>query len=214
MTALRYIAIEGPIGVGKTTLCHRLAHSLEAQTLLEAPEDNPFLGPFYQDPRRHALSAQLFFLLQRARQVDSLRQPDLFAGRCITDFMFEKDPLFAQLTLNGPELALYQGIYERLAWQAPVPDRVIYLYAPLDVLCERVARRGRREEAPMSDDYLARVATSYAEYFSRYRAAPLITVDARAMDLVGNPGDYARLLDALASDAPVIHLPDSGQLRA
>jgi len=203
----RYIAIEGPIGVGKTTLAGRLAKSLGAELLLEAPQENPFLGPFYENPKANALPAQLFFLLQRARQIDSLRQRDMFAGRWITDFMFDKDPLFARLTLSGPELALYQDIYDRLAWQAPVPDKVIYLYAPVSVLDARVDQRARPEERAMQEGYLAQVAESYAGLFSHYRAAPLITVNAARMDLVNREEDYQRLLSVLDEPDRVIHLP-------
>ncbi len=203
----RHLAIEGPIGVGKTTLATRLAKSLGAELLLEAPQENLFLGPFYENPRANALPAQLSFLLQRARQVDSLRQRDLFAGRWITDFMFDKDPLFARLTLSGPELALYQDIYERLAWQAPAPDRVIYLYAPLPVLSARVSQRARPEERSLQENYLAQVTESYTEFFAAYRGAPLITVNAAQMDLVNREEDYQRLLSVLDAPEPVIHLP-------
>lgn len=197
MRRARYIAIEGPIGVGKTTLAHRLARSLDAEVLLESPDENPFLGDFYDDPAAHALPAQLFFLLQRARQVDGLRQGDLFERTCIADFMFDKDPLFARLTLSGPELALYRDIYRRLAWQAPVPDRVIYLHAPVDVLMERIRRRGRPAERAIDPDYLARVAEAYAAFFRDFDAAPLITLDAAEQDLVGRDDDYRRLLARL-----------------
>lgn len=207
MNSLRYIAIEGPIGVGKTTLAHRLAQTLGAELLLESPQENPFLGAFYDNQQAHALSAQLFFLLQRARQIDGLRQRDLFAGRWITDFMFDKDPLFARLTLNAAELALYEEIYARLAWQAPAPDKVVYLYAPLPVLSQRVRQRARPEERSLQDDYLARVTQSYAEFFSRYRAAPLITVNADLMDLVNREEDYQNLLNALEAPDAVVHLP-------
>lgn len=193
--------------MGKTTLAARLAKTLDAEFLLEAPQENPFLGAFYDNPRAHALPAQLSFLLQRARQVDSLRQRDLFAGRWVTDFMFDKDPLFARLTLSGPELALYQDIYNRLAWQAPTPDKVIYLYAPLPVLTERVQRRARPEERSLQDDYLAQVAESYAEFFASYRSAALVTVNAAVMDLVNREEDYQRLISAVLSPDPLIHLP-------
>ncbi|MES1943727.1 DNA polymerase III subunit epsilon [Salinisphaera sp. PC39] len=197
MRRARYIAIEGPIGVGKTTLAHRLSRSLDAEVLLESPDENPFLGDFYDDPAAHALPAQLFFLLQRARQVDGLRQGDLFERTCVADFMFDKDPLFARLTLSGPELALYRDIYRRLAWQAPVPDRVIYLHAPVEVLMERIRRRGRPAERAIDPDYLARVAAAYEAFFRDFDAAPLITLDAAEQDLVGHDDDYRRLLARL-----------------
>lgn len=197
MRPARYIAIEGPIGVGKTTLAHRLAESLDADLLLESPEENPFLGPFYDDPAAHALPAQLYFLLQRARQVEGLRQRDLFTRARIADFMFDKDPLFAGLTLSGPEFDLYRGIYRRLSWKAPVPDRVIYLHAPVEVLLERIRRRDRPAERALDAGYLARVAEAYADFFREYDAAPLTTVDAARFDLVGREADYRRVLDIL-----------------
>lgn len=207
MTDWRYVAVEGPIGVGKTTLARRLAETWSADLLLEAPEENPFLGAFYDQPTANALSAQLFFLLQRARQTETLRQRDLFHQRRITDFMFEKDPLFARLTLSGPEWTLYEDIYTRLAWQAPAPDKLIYLYAPRDTLMARVRQRARPEERNLDLDYLARVIESYAAYFSHYQDAPLVTVNAEQMDLVGNDDDYQRLLAALDSPARRVDLP-------
>lgn len=197
MKRARYIAIEGPIGVGKTTLAHRLSAVLDAEVLLESPEENPFLRSFYDDPRAHALSAQLFFLLQRARQIEGLRQGDLFERTWIADFMFEKDPLFAGLTLSGPELALYRDIYRRLAWQAPVPDCVIYLHAPVEVLMQRVRQRARPAERALSACYLDRVAGAYAAFFRDYDAAPLVTVDAARFDLVNQDEDYGQLLAML-----------------
>lgn len=203
----RYIAIEGPIGAGKTTLAHRLANSLGLNILLEAPEENPFLGAFYKDRRAYALQAQLFFLLQRARQVDGLRQQQLFDGGWVTDFMFDKDPLFARLNLSGPEMKLYDDIYQRLAWQAPVPDCVIYLHAPVPRLLQRVDIRGRPEEDAMEQNYLEKVAETYAEYFAAYNAAPLIRVDADQLDLVGDEKAYASLLQAISRSEPLIDLP-------
>ncbi|KEZ77673.1 deoxynucleoside kinase [Salinisphaera hydrothermalis] len=207
MKAGRYIAIEGPIGVGKSTLAGRLARDLNAGLLDEAPDENPFLGDFYDNPAAHALSAQLFFLLQRARQVDSLRQSDLFGGGCVADFMFDKDPLFARLTLSGPELALYEDIYARLAWQAPQPDCVIYLDASIDTLMSRIAKRGRPAEANLERDYLARVVAAYREHFATYSATPIVRVDADALDLVGNADDYQAVLSALERPESVQSLP-------
>lgn len=202
-----YITIEGPIGVGKTTLATRLAQSLGARILAEAPEENPFLGDFYDNPRAYALQTQLSFLLQRARQVDSLRQTDLFEAGCVADFMFDKDPLFAELTLDGAELALYHDIYARLAWQAPVPDCVIYLHAPVAVLMAHVVQRNRTSERNLEAAYMAEVAGAYAEFFRRYDATRLIRVDAAALDLVASDDDYAALLDAVESDELRIDLP-------
>lgn len=202
-----YIAIEGPIGVGKTTLAGRLADSLGSAVLAEAPEENPFLADFYADPRAYALPAQLSFLLQRARQIDGLRQVDLFGNGCVADFMFDKDPLFARLTLDGAELALYEAIYRRLAWQAPRPDCVIYLHAPVTVLMQRVARRDRLSERRLAPDYMARVVAAYRQFFRVYDASRLICVDAAQLDLVGSAPDYNTLLDALASGEQRIELP-------
>jgi deoxyadenosine/deoxycytidine kinase len=196
-----YIAIEGPIGVGKSTLATRLAATLGARELREAPEDNPFLAAFYDNPTANALAAQLSFLLQRARQIDTLRQVDLFDGGCIADFMFDKDPLFARLTLSGPELALYEEIYARLSWAAPTPDCVIYLDAPVDVLMARIARRDRLAERPLGAEYLGRVVAAYRDFFRRYDDTRLIRVDACALDLVANEHDYRAVVDALAGQA-------------
>lgn len=207
MKAGRYIAIEGPIGVGKTTLAERLARDLGAGLLAEAPDENPFLGDFYANPAAHALSAQLFFLLQRARQVDWLRQSDLFGGGAVADFMFDKDPLFARLTLSGHELALYEDIYARLAWQAPKPDCVIYLDASLDTLMARIARRARPAEANLERDYLDRVVAAYRDYFATYDTAPILRVDAEALDLVGDATDYPRILAALDRPERIQSLP-------
>ena len=194
-----YIAIEGPIGVGKTTLADRLAADLGATRLVEAPDENPFLGDFYDNPTGHALSAQLFFLLQRARQIDGLRQADLFErGGCIADFMFEKDPLFARLTLDGHEWALYEDIYTRLSWQGPTPDCVIFLEASLNTLMARIAKRARPAERGLTRDYLARVVAAYDELFARAWNCPVIRVDAERLDLVHDANDYARLRKALA----------------
>ncbi|MAS08546.1 deoxynucleoside kinase [Salinisphaera sp.] len=200
MKAGAYIAIEGPIGVGKSTLCQRLAATLGAQQLPEAPEDNPFLAAFYDNPAANALAAQLSFLLQRARQIDALRQADLFDGGCVADFMFDKDPLFARLTLSGPELALYEDIYARLSWQAPMPDCVIYLDAPVDVLMRRIAQRDRVAERPLTPEYLASVVAAYRDFFATFDSSRLITVDAAALDLVAEDRDYEALLTALESD--------------
>lgn len=203
-----YIAVEGPIGVGKSTLARRLADSLQARMLSEAPEENPFLGSFYDNPRANALPAQLFFLLQRARQIDALRQTDLFDSGCVADFMFDKDPLFARLTLSGPELDLYEDIYARLAWQAPTPDCVIYLHAPVDLLMARVEQRDRRAERGLTHDYMMAVVAAYRRFFACYDATRMIRVDARALDLVHNETDYARLLDAVHGDASDTDLAD------
>lgn len=206
MDEMRYIAIEGPIGVGKTTLTHRLAESLNAKPFLEAPEENPFLGHFYADPRRYALATQLSFLVQRARQIDELRQGDLFDTRCVADFLFAKDRLFAQLTLELSELHLYDEIYHRLAYDAPKPDRVLYLHAKPELLLQRVQKRAREAESGVTLEYLERVSRRYNEFFVHYQEAPVIVVDAGKFDLVNSRDDYNRLLEALATPQQFIHL--------
>jgi deoxyguanosine kinase len=207
LESLRYIAIDGPIGAGKTTLAHRLGAALGVQPLLEQPEHNPFLERFYQDRRANALPAQLCFLLQRARQLEQLRQGHLFQRQWVADFLFEKDRIFAQLNLDGHEMDLYEQIWQRLAWEAPQPDCVIYLHAPIEVLMQRVRQRARPEEHALSLLYLNQVATAYTAFFGRYRAARLVAVDSARMDLVSAPRDFERLREALAANDPVIQLP-------
>ena len=195
----RYIVVEGPIGVGKTTLAKRLAGSLGGEALLEAPGDNPFLPRFYQDPRTTALATQLSFLFQRVRQLEGIRQSDLFAPVRVGDFMIEKDRLFAELTLDADELALYHQVYERIAGAAVTPDRVIYLQAPVDVLLARIAARGIAYEEDMDPRYLDRVVAAYTSFFHHYEAAPLVIVNAAEIDFAHGDADYAQLFDLLQS---------------
>ncbi|MDX8399413.1 MAG: deoxynucleoside kinase [Gallionellaceae bacterium] len=190
----RYIVVEGPIGVGKTSLAQRLAERTGAQTLLEKPQDNPFLERFYQDAERYALPTQLFFLFQRINEVRDLAQMDLFSNRTIGDYLFDKDTLFARLTLSEDEFALYQTVYQSLVQQAPVPDLVIYLQASTDALIERVQRRGLHYERTISDDYLTRLANSYGEFFHHYDAAPLLVVNSDNLNFVDNDEDFELLL--------------------
>ena len=190
---LRHIVIEGPIGVGKTSLARRLAEVSGADLVLEHAEDNPFLERFYRSPRTGAFPAQLFFLFQRARQMQQLRQSDLFAPVRIADFMLEKDRLFARVTLDDEEYALYEQVYERLAIDAPVPDLVVYLQAPVEALQERIARRGIRYEQGMERDYLARLVDAYTRFFHLYDATPLLIVNAGDVDFIGNDAHFAQL---------------------
>ena len=190
----RYIVVEGPIGAGKTSLARRLASSLGKALLLEDPNANPFLARFYEDQRRHALATQLFFLFQRVQQVDGLKQVDLFDGGTVADFILDKDPLFARLTLSDDELQLYQKIYAHLMPQAPTPDLVIYLEASADKLVERVQRRGMVYERNISEQYLVRLAEAYRTYFYQFSAAPLLIVNSDHLNFVDVADDFDLLL--------------------
>lgn len=190
-----YIIVEGPIGVGKTSLARRLAATFGSELLLERAEDNPFLERFYQHPRQAALPTQLSFLLQRVRQLGDLRQGDMFRGRLVSDFLLEKDRLFAQLTLDDDELHLYEQVYDQLAVAAPQPDLVIYLQAPVGVLLERVKKRGIPYERLMESAYLQRLADAYAQFFYHYDGSPLLIVNAAGIDWVENEQDYTSLVE-------------------
>src|ERR1017187_3448340 len=172
----RYIVVEGPIGVGKTSLVRRLAEQTGAAILLEKPEENPFLARFYQDPVRHALPVQLFFLFQRINEVRDLGQMDMFRTRTVSDYLFDKDALFARLNLSNDEFTLYQNIYNSLAPQAPTPDLIIYLQAQPETLIERVQKRAHAYERPISDEYLTRLSLAYSDFFYHYDAAPVFVV--------------------------------------
>lgn len=193
----RYLVIEGPIGVGKTSLAKKLAAEFGSELLLEKAEENPFLANFYHNPRQYALSAQLHFLLQRAQQVQDFRQSDLFRGSYIADFMVDKDRLFAQMTLNPDELALYEQIYTHLTLDAPRPDLVIYLQAPVEVLRERIVRRGIDYEQQIRDEYLLRLSESYTRFFYDYDDSALLTVNTRSVDLINNAEDYRAILEKI-----------------
>jgi deoxyadenosine/deoxycytidine kinase len=191
-----YIVVEGPIGVGKTTLAKRLSERLQSSLLLERPEQNPFLPRFYQDMARHALPTQLFFLFQRVQQLRELTQLDLFHRVTVSDFLLEKDPLFARLTLSGDELHLYQQIYDALSPQAPRPDLVIYLQAPTETLYERVRRRGIEFERPITLEYLALLADSYSRFFYHY-AGPVLIVNSERLNFVQQDSDLGLLIERI-----------------
>jgi deoxyguanosine kinase len=190
----RYIVIEGAIGVGKTSLARRLAATLNAQLVLEQAEENPFLERYYRNPGVGALPAQLYFLFQRAQQQASLVQHDLFGSVRVADYLLAKDDLFARMTLDEQEYGLYRQVHERLAIDAPQPDLVIYLQAPVDVLLDRIARRGIPHEALIDRAYLTRLNETYARFFHAYAGSPLLIVNAASIDLVGNDADYEELL--------------------
>lgn len=198
LTRFRYIVVEGPIGAGKTSLTHKLAEHLGADTLLENASDNPFLPRFYQDPKRYALPTQLHFLFDRSRQLRELAQGDLFRAGTVSDFLIDKDMLFARLNLDDDEFELYQKVYADLALQAPTPDLVIYLQAPVDALQERVRRRGVEFERGMGADYLQRLANSYSEFFHRYEAAPLLIVNTSNLNFAESDVDLDLLLERMS----------------
>ena len=198
MTSLfRYIVIEGPIGVGKTSLAQKLAEEFGAATMLEKPAENPFLEKFYRNPSQYALPAQLHFLMQRAQQVQEFRQDDLFHGTHIGDFMVDKDRLFAEITLNRDELALYEQIYRHLTMDAPKPDLVIYLQAPIPTLRARINQRGIVYEQQIRDDYLQRLSDSYTRFFYNYDESALLTVNTQSVDLIHNEDDYLAILEKI-----------------
>jgi deoxyadenosine/deoxycytidine kinase len=196
--AHRFIVLEGPIGVGKTSLAAKLAATLGAEQVFEQAEHNPFLERFYRNPRAGALPAQLYFLFQRTQQLSALRQHDLFAPVRVADYLLDKDRLFARVTLDEEEFRLYEQVHQRLSIDAPVPDLVVYLQAPVDVLLERIARRGIRHEHLIERAYLEKLNDAYARFFHEYEAAPLLIVNAATIDPLHNDSDYAELLAAIA----------------
>ena len=191
--APRFIAVEGPIGVGKTSLAKKLADSLSAELVLEEVFENPFLERFYQDGQSAALPAQMFFLFARARQIEGLRQSDLFATVRVSDYLFAKDRLFAELNLSPDELALYDQVEESLRVDPPVPDLVIYLQASVDSLLDRIARRGIGFERAINRQYLERLTDAYARYFHAYDDGPLLIVNASQIDPISSDADYEQL---------------------
>jgi deoxyguanosine kinase len=193
----RFIVVEGPIGVGKTSLARRLAESCGSELILEQAEDNPFLERFYKNPKAAAFPAQLFFLFQRARQLEDLRQGDMFETVRVADYLLEKDRLFAQLTLDEEELSLYEQVYARLSIDVITPDLVVYLQAPVDVLLERIARRGIRYEQHIERSYLEKLTHAYAKFFHEYDSSPLLIVNAAQVDFVGKDADYVQLFEQI-----------------
>lgn len=193
----RYVVVEGTIGVGKTSLAKRLAESFNASLVLEGAEYNPFLDRFYRNPQQGALPAQLFFLFQRAKQLEILNQQDLFTATHVADYLFDKDRLFAGVNLDVDELALYEKVYSRFSLDVPTPDLVIYLQAPTDVLLERIARRGIDYEQQIERAYLEKLNAAYASFFHDYRAAPLLIVNAAQADFINREQDYQQLLTEL-----------------
>jgi len=195
----RYIVVEGPIGAGKTSLARQLAAHVAGDALLERPEDNPFLARFYEDMQRFALPTQLTFLFQRIDQLRGVGQFDMFRRATVGDFLLDKDPLFARLNLSDAEYLLYEKVYSHLKPEAPTPDLVIYLQAPVETLVERVHRRGVDYERTMSAHYLARIADAYSRYFYQYDEAPLLIVNSERLNFVADADHLALLLSHVAS---------------
>ena len=194
-----YIAVEGPIGVGKTTLANKLAQSFGYTLLCEPASENPFLDRFYREGKRHALPTQLFFLLHRTRQMGDIREQGLLDLSLVADFLLEKDALFARLTLDDNEFALYQQIRQSLSVDAPNPELVIYLQAPADVLLKRIHARGIDFERRIGADYLNMLIDSYTEFFHFYTDAPLLVVNATEIDFANNAAHFDALLEQIVS---------------
>jgi deoxyguanosine kinase len=184
-----YVAIEGPIGVGKTSLAQALGLRIGARIVLEDTDSNPFIARFYQDPEKYAFPVQLYFLLTRYNQQRQLAQQDLFAQATVTDYLLAKDRIFARLNLDPDELVLYEGVYRLLDGQLAKPDLVVYLRARVEVLAERVRKRNRTFERHISLEYLERVAAAYRDFFFYYDETPLLVVDSSEIDFVADPGD-------------------------
>jgi len=193
----RYVAIDGPIGVGKTTLAHRLAKHLQARTVLEEFEDNPFLREFYLDRARVAFQTQVYFLLARYKQQEDLRQPDLFNRAMVSDYLFAKDRIFAYLNLKEAELQLYERIYDLLRPRLLQPDLVVYLQARPEVLMRRLRKRGREFESGVDVSYLEELMRAYNQFFHHFDEAPLLIVDTSDMDFINNEADFATLVELI-----------------
>lgn len=193
------IVVEGPIGVGKSSLAKRLAESFGCRFVREAAEENPFLEHFYRNSRDSALPVQLFFLTQRVRQWEQMRQKDMFQDRLVSDFMMEKDRLFAQLTLNDDEFRLYDQIYQAFSVPSTKADLVIYLQAPVDTLKKRVRKRGHAAEKFIQDSYLENLCETYAQFFLHYEENPLLIVNAEHFNPIASDADYQELLKRIRS---------------
>ena len=196
----RYIAVEGPIGVGKTSLSKRLAESFNYELLLEKSEENPFLDRFYKEPKQYALSTQLFFLLQRAQQLQELRQEDMFQPLRIADWLIDKDRLFAKENLDSDEYALYVNVFKHLTVDAPIPNLVIYLQAPTEILIDRIQKRGIPAEQFIEREYIENLSAAYTEFFHYYTKSPLLIINTSEINLVSDDEDYQHLVEYIASN--------------
>ena len=196
----KYIAIEGPIGVGKTTLANKIAKTFNYDAFLEQPSENPFLKNFYRNQGQSALATQLFFLFQRMQQIQDLKQRSLFENVRVADFLIEKDRLFAEVTLTNEEMDLYNKVYEHITLDAPTPDLVIYLQAPIEILKERISKRGNINEQYLTLDYLERLNDEYSRFFLDYKSAPLLIINAADINLESNDEDYESLITMIMSN--------------
>ena len=196
----KYIAIEGPIGVGKTTLANKIAKTFNYDAFLEQPSENPFLKNFYRNQGQSALATQLFFLFQRMQQIQDLKQRSLFENVRVADFLIEKDRLFAEVTLTNEEMDLYNKVYEHITLDAPTPDLVIYLQAPIEILKERITKRGNINEQYLTLDYLERLNDEYSRFFLDYKSAPLLIINAADINLESNDEDYESLITMIMSN--------------
>jgi len=192
-----FIVVEGPIGSGKTTLARMLSEKFSTQLLSEKAEDNPFLARFYQDAKRYALPTQIFFLFQRARQIEDINQIDMFSKPITADFFLEKDPLFARLNLNDEEYALYHQIYHHLQLKSPKPDLVIYLQTPVDALVDRITERNIKYESDIPNEYIQRLSNAYSEFFHSYDASPVLIVNNEKLNIIKDESALNLLIDRI-----------------
>jgi len=197
--ASKYIVIEGPIGVGKTSLANKLSLEWDADLILENVDDNPFLSKFYKNQREVSFQTQLYFLLTRTRQVQAFKQQDIFSKTRVSDFMLQKDRIFAQVTLNNEEYDLYDQLYSYMTVDIPKPDLLIYLQAPVKVLMKRIKKRGRNFEKYITNEYLEKLNSMYLKFFDTYNSSPLLIVNAEDIDFVHNKADYKNLLNKIYS---------------
>jgi len=196
----KYIAIEGPIGVGKTTLANKIAATFNYDAFLEQPAENPFLKNFYRNPSQSALATQLFFLFQRMQQIQDLKQRSPLEAVRVADFLIEKDRLFAEVTLSNEEMDLYDKVYDHITLDAPSPDLVIYLQAPIDVLKDRITKRGNINEQYLTLEYLEKLNDAYSRFFLDYNDAPLLIINAADINLESNEADYESLITTIMSN--------------
>ena len=196
----KYIAVEGTIGVGKTTLANKIANTFNYDAFLEQPAENPFLKNFYKNPSQSALATQLFFLFQRMQQIQDLKQRSLFESVRVADFLIQKDRLFAEVTLSQEEMKLYDNVYDHLTIDAPTPDLVIYLQAPIDVLKDRITKRGNINEQFLTLEYLERLNDAYSRFFLYYEDSPLLIINAADINLESNDSDYESLITKIMSN--------------